>query len=108
MQLQYEPYGTTLEGELRIRASQGKHLEEGELWYLAWVLAEASHQSAEAGRRLEDIKPSNIFMNTKGNIKVLTPFSTPQTLEPYLEPGPTLTHFSPEELDARQQGQMFN
>ena len=34
-------------------------------------------------------------MNTKGNIKVLTPYSTPQTLEPYLNPTPNQVHFSP-------------
>ena len=58
--------------------------------------------------RVQDIKPSNIFMNSRGNIKVLCPFSIPAPIDPFLTPSPTHNYFSPEELEARKKGQMFN
>lgn len=47
-------------------------------------------------------------MNATGNVKILTPYSLPDSYDPYFEPNVVDVYFSPEELRCRQLGQMYN
>lgn len=93
---------------MRARGEQGRHLEESEIWYLIWALAEVAEECARLGERFSDPSLANIFMNDSGNIKLLTPFSLPDAFEPYADPLAREVYFSPEELQDRQLGRMYN
>jgi serine/threonine protein kinase len=108
MQLQYELYPRFLSEEAQLRSEQNRHLEESEIWYIVWAVAEVAGQCGKSGERLRDISLENIFMNKTGNIKILTPYSLPDSYDPYFEPNATDIYFSPEELKGRQIGQMHN
>lgn len=95
-QLQYELYPKFLSEEAQLRSEQNRHLEESEIWYIVWALTEVAGQCAANGEKLRDISPDNIFMNSAGNIKVLTPFSLPNLWDPYFDPSATDVYFSPE------------
>lgn len=91
-----------------MRGEQGRHLEESEIWYLVWALAEVADECGRLGERISDLSLTNIFMNDSGNIKLLTPFSLPDSFEPYADPLVQDVYFAPEELQGRQLGRMYN
>lgn len=93
---------------MRVRGEQNRHLEESEIWYLIWALAEVADECERLGERISDLSLTNIFMNDSGNIKLLTPFSLPDSFEPYSDPLVKEVYFSPEELQGRQLGRMYN
>lgn len=96
IQLQYEMYPKFLSEEAQLRSEQNRHLEESEIWYIIWALAEVAGQCQGNGEKLTDISLDNIFMNSAGNIKILTPFSNPNLVDPYFDPNAIDVYFSPE------------
>jgi hypothetical protein len=47
------------------------------------TLAEAAEAAQQLCSNLGDIKPSNLLLNKKGNMKVLTKLSKPNFIEPF-------------------------
>ncbi len=54
-----------------------KQFKESELWYVLYALAMAKKDIKERSKKLGDIKPENIFINDKGNVKVANIHSWP-------------------------------
>jgi hypothetical protein len=52
-------------------------------------------QCIEEGDRITDFSLSNIFTNDEGNLQILTPYSLPETFDPYSDPGIEDIYFSP-------------
>ena len=50
---------------------------EIELWFLLYSLSQAHAQASYFGQRLGDVRPSNIFLNEDGKIKVANSLSWP-------------------------------
>lgn len=61
-------------------------------------LVDSARFCHQLGSRIGDVKPSNILLNRKGNIKILNKYSVPSLINPYLDNDSKTALFSPEEL----------
>ena len=59
------------------KTKEYKHFDESELWYLLYSLSDIGNTFHRAGEKVGDIRPSNIFMTTDGNVVVAHQYSWP-------------------------------
>lgn len=78
------PYFPHLLSELINQRQPDRQLfKESELWYVLYSITAAKRDSKGYTNKLGDIKPSNIFVNDEGKIKVASIFSWPRELPSY-------------------------
>jgi serine/threonine protein kinase len=87
-----------------------KHFEETELWYLLHCLVSSARDFSKLEIKVGDIRPSNIFINEDGQIKVANVLSWPDESTNFektaFEKMPT--YLSPEEADLIAEGKHDN
>jgi serine/threonine protein kinase len=99
-QIYYENYPYLFEEEIENRVSMDKHFEEEELWYLLYSLVTTARDFSSLERKVGDIRPSNIFINEEGQLKIANlcswPYEKPNFDKTAFEK--QLTYLSPEEM----------
>lgn len=74
-----------LDEELRNRRNIRRYFDEGELWYLLYSLVHAAHDFKKIGTKIGDVRPSNIFINEEGQVKIANMFSWPNEPTNYIK-----------------------
>ena len=77
IQLDYENYPYLLTEQIHDRRGKNSRFSEVELWFLLYSLVRANGQACQLNQQLVDLRPTNIFLNEDGNIKVSTNLSWP-------------------------------
>lgn len=87
-----------------------KHFEETELWYLLHCLVSSARDFAKLEIKVGDVRPSNIFINEDGQIKVANVLSWPDERTNFEKTAfeKTSTYLSPEEADLIAEGKHDN
>ena len=77
-----------------------KHFDENELWYLLYSICDVGRNFHDAGFKVGDIQPSNIFMSGDGNVAVANQFSWPGEKTNYKKSlhEKEVTYLAPEEI----------
>ena len=83
IQLNYEDFPHLLSSEIEDRRGSRKGFEERELWYLLHGLTHAKANIKPAFNKVGDIRPNNIFINDKSEIKVSNLNSWPREITNY-------------------------
>lgn len=93
----YDCFPYVLMDEIENRRKIDGTFEEDQIWYLIWVLADASKCMIDLGHRLGDVRPHNILFNETGDVKVINKFSWPAQLTNYSKTlyEKTTTYLSP-------------
>lgn len=99
-QIEYDNYPYLLSEELENRFKIKKHFSEPEIWYLLFSLCRAANDFKTLNSKVGDIRPSNIFINEDGQLKVSNLYSWPcetTNLDKTLF-DKELTYLAPEEI----------
>ena len=83
MQLGYEDFPHLLSSEIEDRKGSRKGFEERELWYLLYGLAHAKANIKPAFSKVGDIRPQNVFINDKTQVKVTSLNTFPKEISNY-------------------------
>ena len=78
IQLCFDDFPHLLSSEIEDRKASRKGFEETELWYLLYSLAQAKAQMNPAFSKVGDLRPHNIFVNEKSQVRVANLLSWPR------------------------------
>jgi serine/threonine protein kinase len=99
MQIYYPCFPYLLTQEIHDRRGRKQLFSEQELWYLLFSMSKAQRQNHPNDYIIGDIRPSNIFLNEEGSVKIANRDTWPyykNKLEKALSNQPT--YLAPEEL----------
>ena len=77
IKINYQNYPYLLTEEIYDRRGKKTRSQEVEIWFLLYSLVRARNQAIQMSQNLVDIRPSNIFLNEDGRIKVACSLSWP-------------------------------
>lgn len=83
MQNEYPYYPYLLSELITQRQPERQLFKESELWYVLYALTASKLDLKTHSNKLGDIKPSNVFVNDDGRIKVANVLSWPRELPSY-------------------------
>lgn len=95
IQIEFECYYIPLSHEISKRCDCEKYLEETEMWYLLFCLAESAVCCQGIGEKIGDINPQNILLNNSGKLKLISRLSVPNYCDPINNPHKKNVYFSP-------------
>lgn len=109
MQIDYHNYPYLLTEEIYDRRGKKTRSQEVQIWFLLYSMVRARNQAIQINQSLVDIRPSNIFLNEDGRIKVACSLSWPleiSNIQKAMDKEPT--YLAPEDLERISRNQLFD
>ena len=77
IQVDYHNYPYLLTEQIYDRRGKKSRFSEVEIWFLLYSLIRANGQACQINQQIVDLRPTNIFLNEDGKIRVSTNLSWP-------------------------------
>ena len=109
IQIDYQNYPYLLTEEIYDRRGKKARFTEVEIWFLLYSMVRARNQAIQINQSLVDIRPSNIFLNEDGRIKVSCSISWPLEISNIQKAmDKEVTYIAPEDLERISRNELFD
>ncbi len=108
--MSYDNHSSVFREEIENRGRSNHHLEEGEIWYLLYILVLSAKEFSKIKSKVGDIRPDNILISESGQLKIVNLYSWPHQLSNYDKSllQNEETYLSPEEMALLKEGAVQN